>query len=101
MLTCVDRWLATFLFTIVSCCLWVRFDWTHGGEHMWSGHLVTIAEASEALTDADARLFDPDPNSKDVNSARVAGYCPTAVAVLVVILVHREDRPRSWWCANR
>jgi hypothetical protein len=75
-------------------------DGTQGAEHMWSGHQVTIAEANEALTDADARLFDPDPKSKYGNSARVIGYSPTAVAVLVVILVHREDKPRSWWGAN-
>jgi hypothetical protein len=29
-------------------------------------------------------------------SARVIGYSPTAVAVLVVILVHREDKPGAW-----
>ena len=28
------------------------------------------------------------------------GFSPTAAAVLVVILVRREDRPGSWWGAN-
>lgn len=28
------------------------------------------------------------------------GYSPSAAAVLVVILVHREDRPGAWWGAN-
>jgi len=75
-------------------------DWTHGAEHMWSRHQVTVAEANEALADADARLFDPDPKSTSDTSARVIGYSPTAVAVLVVILVHREDKPGAWWGAN-
>ena len=28
------------------------------------------------------------------------GYSSAAAAVLVVILVHREDRPGTWWGAN-
>ena len=75
-------------------------DWTHGAEHTWSKHQVSVAEATEALVDVDARLFDPDPKSKSGISARVLGYSPTAAAVLVVILVHREDRPNAWWGAN-
>src|SRR5674476_1074057 len=67
---------------------------------MWSGHQVTVAEANETLADVDARLFDPDPKSNYGTSARVIGYSPTAVAVLVVILVHREDKPGAWWGAN-
>jgi hypothetical protein len=34
------------------------------------------------------------------DSARVIGYSPTAAAVLVVILVHREDKPGAWWGGN-
>lgn len=75
-------------------------DWSHGAGHMWAEHRVTVAEADEALTDVDAQLFDPDPKSKSGNSARVIGYSPTAMAVLVVILVHREDKPGQWWGAN-
>ncbi len=75
-------------------------DWTHGSEHMSSRHQVSIAEANEALADSDARLFDPDPKSKYATSARVIGYSSTAVAVLVVILVHRQDKPGAWWGAN-
>jgi hypothetical protein len=33
-------------------------------------------------------------------SARVIGYSPTAAAVLVIILVRRDDRPGSWWGGN-
>jgi uncharacterized DUF497 family protein len=75
-------------------------DWTHGADHMWSKHQVSVAEASEALADVDAQLSDPDPKSKSGISARVLGYSPTAAAVLVVILVHREDQPNAWWGAN-
>jgi hypothetical protein len=30
----------------------------------------------------------------------VLGYSSSAAAVLVVILVHREDKPEPWWGAN-
>ena len=36
----------------------------------------------------------------DRGRARLIGYSPSAAAVLVVILVHREDRPGAWWGAN-
>ena len=63
-------------------------------------HRVTVQEANEALADADALLFDPDPKGTSGVSARVIGYSPTAATVLVVILVRREDKPGSWWGAN-
>ena len=73
-------------------------DWTHGAEHMWIKHQVSVGEATEALNDPEALLFDPDPKSKSRTSARVIGYSSTAGGVLVVILVHRnQDR---WWGAN-
>lgn len=72
-------------------------DWMHGAEHMRAEHQVTVVEANEALADADARLFDPDPKGNSGASARVIGYSPTAVAVLVVTLVRREDKPGAWW----
>src|SRR5664280_872393 len=65
---------------------------------MRSRHQVTVAEANEALADVDARLYDPDPKSKYGTGARVIGYSPTAVAVLVVILVRREDKPGLVGC---
>lgn len=75
-------------------------DWVHGEAHMRSVHGVSVAEANEALADVDAQLFDPDPKSTSGVSARVLGYSRTAQTVLVVILVHREDRPGAWWGAN-
>jgi len=67
------------------------------------GPTVSVAEASEALADPDALLFDPDPKSASRQSARLLGYSPTAtavLAVLAVIRVRREERPGAWWGAN-
>jgi uncharacterized DUF497 family protein len=80
----------------------VRFevDWRHGAEHMRDHHQIPVEEANEALADADALLYDPDPKSRSGDSARVIGYPPTAAAVLVVILVRRDDKPGAWWGGN-
>lgn len=67
---------------------------------MWTKHQVSVSEAMEAVADVDAQLFDPDPKRRSGGSARVLGYSPRAVAVLVVILVRRQDRPGAWWGAN-
>jgi hypothetical protein len=60
-------------------------DWQHGAEHMWGRHQVTVEQAGEALADDERIVADPDP---------------AAAAVLVVILVQREDRAGAWWGAN-
>ncbi|MDP4015301.1 MAG: hypothetical protein Q8P38_11900 [Candidatus Nanopelagicales bacterium] len=75
-------------------------DWTHGAAHMWDNHGVTVDQASEAIADVDALLYDPDPKSKSGGSARLMGYSASRRHVLVVILVRREDRPGAWWGAN-
>ncbi len=75
-------------------------DWRHGAGHMWAKHRVTIQQANEALVDDGLVIADPDPKSTSGVSARVLGYSPAAGAVLVVILVHRTDRPGAWWGAN-
>ncbi len=67
---------------------------------MRTRHQITVQAADEALADPDALLFDPDPKSTSGRSARVIRYSSTAAAVLVVILVRREDKPGSWWGAN-
>jgi hypothetical protein len=64
---------------------------------MRTRHQITAQAANEALADPDALLYDPDPKSTSGQSARLIGYSPTAAAVLVVILVRREDRPGSRW----
>ena len=38
-------------------------DWTKRGEYL-AKHGVTVTQASEALTDPDAVVFDPDYNSR-------------------------------------
>jgi len=75
-------------------------DWSHGAAHMWDRHQVTVDQASEALADDERIVVDPDPASRSGVSARVIGYSPAAAAVLVVILVRREDKPGMWWGAN-
>lgn len=90
-----------------ACCLrlqtsWVEFDvdWRHGREHMWDEHHVSVEQANEAPADDEHITADPDPASRSGVSARVIGYSPSAAAVLVIILVHREDQPGAWWGAN-
>ncbi len=75
-------------------------DRSYGAEHMHAHHQIGVGEANEALSDPDALLFHPDPKSRSGASARVLGYSPTATAVLVVILVQREDEAGAWWGAN-
>jgi hypothetical protein len=55
----------------------VRFDvdWQDGAEHMWNEHQVSVVdEATEALAEAGALLYDPAPKSRSGISARVLGY---------------------------
>lgn len=75
-------------------------DWTHGAAHMWDNHGVSVPEATEAICDVEAVLFDPDPKSTSGRSARLLGYSHTRRRVLVVILVHRDDGSVGWWGAN-
>jgi len=62
------------------------------------GHRVIVVEATEALTDPDPLLFDPDPKSRPGRGARLLGYSATARTVLVVILVPRDGA--GGWGAN-
>jgi len=78
----------------------VEVDWSHRAEYMQQRHGVTVEQADEALSDPLAVVADPDPKSRSRDSARVIGYSSTAGAVLVVILVRREDKPGAWWGAN-
>ena len=76
----------------------VDVDWTFGEAHMRVGHRVIVVEATEALTDPDPLLFDPDPKSRPGRGARLLGYSATARTVLVVILVPRDGA--GGWGAN-
>jgi len=70
----------------------------HGAEHIWDGHRVSVEQASEALDDERLVAY-PDRASRSGVSARAIGYSHTAAAVLVAILVRREDRHDAWWGA--
>ncbi|MBN9610718.1 MAG: hypothetical protein BGO26_15680 [Actinobacteria bacterium 69-20] len=66
---------------------------------MWERHKVTVAEANEAIADAGAVWFDPDPSSRSGLGVRVIGYCRSRRTVLTVMLVHR-DGGAGYWGAN-
>jgi len=78
----------------------VEVDWSHRAEYMQQRHGVTVEQAGEALSDPLAVVAAPDPKSRSGHSARVIGYSASAGAVLVVILVRREDKSGAWWGAN-
>lgn len=59
-------------------------DWSKRGEHI-AKHGVTAVQASEALTDPDAVVFDPDYNSRNGEGIRTIGFSPSAASVLTVI----------------
>lgn len=81
-----------------------QVDWRHAADHMWDLHKVTVSEANEALDDADAVWFDPDPKSKSGQSIRVIGYCASRRELLTVILVRDPGTERLWgangWTSN-
>ncbi len=59
-------------------------DWTKRGEYL-AKHGVTVTQASEALTDPDAVVFDPDYNSRTGEGVRTIGFSPSAASVMTVI----------------
>ncbi len=73
-------------------------DWTHGAQHMWERHKVSVGEADEAVSDVDAVWFDPDPASRSGRSVRVIGYSHSRRAVVTVILVPAGEG--AYWGAN-
>jgi hypothetical protein len=74
-------------------------DWRHGEDHMRTGHQITVQAADEAPPIL-MRCCSTPTQEHVMPSARVIGYSPAATAVLVVILVRREDKPGSWRGAN-
>jgi uncharacterized DUF497 family protein len=72
-------------------------DWTYGEQHMMESHGVTVAEATEALTDIDRVAIDPDPASRSGQSVRVIGWSHTRAHLVTVILVRDGDK---LWGAN-
>ncbi|MDR2722979.1 MAG: hypothetical protein LBB54_04565 [Cellulomonadaceae bacterium] len=60
-------------------------DWTHGGQHMFSTHGVTVAEANEALDDVQRIEIIPDYNSRSGLTTRTIGHSATAGCLLSII----------------
>lgn len=73
--------------------MFTEVDWSHGAEHMLDRHGVTVTEATEALEDSNAIVFDPDPKSDSGDSIRVIGWSGSRGEVVTVILVRDGDTP--------
>ena len=58
-------------------------DWSKRGDYI-ARHGVTAAQASEALTDPDAVVFNPDYNSRNGEGVRTIGFSLSAASVLTV-----------------
>lgn len=60
--------------------------------HIWDrDRRITTQEATEAVEDVDALLFDPDPTSRSGLTARFVGYSATRQQILCVIVLHGTD----------
>lgn len=79
-----------------------RVDWSKRGAYMQRKHHITPEMASDALSDADRVLIDPDYNSTSGKSVRIIGYSIIADAVLTVIVVEHEgiEYGVNGWPAN-
>lgn len=64
---------------------------------MWERHHVTVAQADEALSDADAVWLDPDPKSRSGRSIRVIGHCASRDQILTVMVLRGESVSRRLW----
>ena len=67
---------------------------------MRTRHQITVRRRTRPSPTLTRCCLTRAPRAPSGQSARVIGYSPTAAAILVVILVRREDRPGSWWGAN-
>jgi hypothetical protein len=79
----------------------VVVDWGKRGEYI-AKHGVTAVQASEALTDPDAVVFDPDYNSRTGEGVRTIGFSPSAASVLTVItyVIDGVTHGASAWKSN-
>lgn len=77
-------------------------DWSHGQEHMWARHGVSVAEATEALADVSRVVVDPDPASRSGASMRVIGWSHSRGELVSVVLVRAEGvlYGASGWRSN-
>ena len=76
-------------------------DWGKRGEYI-AKHGVTAVQASEALADPDAVVFDPDYNSRTGEGVRTIGFSPSAASVLTVItyVIDGVTHGASAWKSN-
>lgn len=81
----------------------VGVDWNHRGDYMATQHGVSVEQASEALADPDALVFDPDYASQSGRSARTIGWSPSVGRLITVITVAEEGVVYgvNGWPANR
>ncbi len=83
-------------------------DWQYRGEYIRTRSArragdtdIDPAWADEAFTDDDALVDSPDPASKSGETARLAGYSPTARMVIVVIYLRTGLIGVNAWRANQ
>jgi len=69
----------------------VGVDWSHRAEYMQQRHGVIVEQATEALADPAALVFDPDYASLSGHSARTIGWSTNAGRLLTVITVTEDD----------
>jgi len=77
-------------------------DWTHRGAYMHARHAITVEMATEAVSDPERVVIDPDYNSSSGSSIRVIGYSTLAGAIVTVIVLVHEGVVHgvNGWIAN-
>ncbi|MDR0482023.1 MAG: hypothetical protein LBH13_02520 [Cellulomonadaceae bacterium] len=65
-------------------------------EHMFVRHRVTVAEANEALADADRLIESPDHASRSGLTDRIVGYSHSRQQVLCVIVMQGGEGINAW-----
>lgn len=83
----------------------MQVDWSKRSQYIRSRHAIEPTWANEAVQDAHAIWFRPDPASISGHSVRVIGYSRSAQQLLTVILVDADADPSEhpegdWWGSN-
>lgn len=71
-------------------------------EHMLAKHLVSVAQAEEALHDPDRVVIIPDYASRSQRSVRIIGYSESFGDLLTVIVIseHGTEYGVNGWGSN-
>lgn len=69
----------------------VEVDWRHRAEYMQQRHGVSVEQATEALADLAALVFDPDYASRSGHGVRTIGWSASADRLLTVITVTEDE----------